>query len=197
MKGETLQIHPMAPFLPEGARLLLLGSFPPPPARWSMDFFYPNFQNDMWRIMGLVFYNNPEVFVQGKAFSKDLIQSFCTNKGLALYDTAIKVIRSAGNASDKYLEVIEPVDFAWLLDRLPLCGSVAATGQKAAATLLQVIAGDGFGQQLTLPRLGEYVLFHYRGKAVRLYRMPSSSRAYPMSLERKTFYYKKMFTELL
>ena len=44
------QVHPLEPFVPDGARVLLLGSFPPPHARWSMEFFYPNFQNDMWRI---------------------------------------------------------------------------------------------------------------------------------------------------
>ena len=31
--------HPLEPFLPAGARLLMLGSFPPQRKRWSMDFF--------------------------------------------------------------------------------------------------------------------------------------------------------------
>jgi len=34
--------HPLEPFLPGNARLLMLGSFPPPRKRWSMEFFYPN-----------------------------------------------------------------------------------------------------------------------------------------------------------
>ena len=33
--------HPLDPFLPSGARLLMLGSFPPQRKRWSMEFFYP------------------------------------------------------------------------------------------------------------------------------------------------------------
>ena len=45
------ELHPLEPFLPVGARLLMLGSFPPQRVRWSMDFFYPNLQNDMWRIV--------------------------------------------------------------------------------------------------------------------------------------------------
>ena len=36
--------HPLEPFLPENAVLLMLGSFPPQKKRWSMDFFYPNLQ---------------------------------------------------------------------------------------------------------------------------------------------------------
>ena len=41
--------HPLEPFLPQNARILMLGSFPPPKARWSMEFFYPNWINDMWQ----------------------------------------------------------------------------------------------------------------------------------------------------
>lgn len=33
------ELHPLEPFLPVGARLLMLGSFPPQRVRWSMDFF--------------------------------------------------------------------------------------------------------------------------------------------------------------
>ncbi|EPQ1350886.1 uracil-DNA glycosylase family protein, partial [Acinetobacter baumannii] len=50
-----IETHPLQPFLPENARLLMLGSFPPPRNKWKMDFYYPNFQNDMWRIFGLIF----------------------------------------------------------------------------------------------------------------------------------------------
>ena len=45
-----VEAHPLEPFLPANAVLLMLGSFPPQKKRWSMDFFYPNLQNDMWRI---------------------------------------------------------------------------------------------------------------------------------------------------
>ena len=36
------ELHPLEPFLPANARVLMLGSFPPKRIRWSMDFFYPN-----------------------------------------------------------------------------------------------------------------------------------------------------------
>ena len=45
MNAIPVERHPLQPFLPEGARLLMLGSFPPPRMRWSMDFFYPNNYN--------------------------------------------------------------------------------------------------------------------------------------------------------
>lgn len=39
------EIHPLKPFLPDNATILMLGSFPPLKARWSMEFFYPNWIN--------------------------------------------------------------------------------------------------------------------------------------------------------
>ena len=55
--------HPLEPFLPEKARILMLGSFPPSRKRWSMDFFYPNWINDMWKIWGLIFHDDKDYFV--------------------------------------------------------------------------------------------------------------------------------------
>ena len=37
--------HPWEPFAPQEAKILFLGSFPPPRARWSMEFYYPNITN--------------------------------------------------------------------------------------------------------------------------------------------------------
>ena len=48
----NVEKHPFQPFLPEGARILFLGSFPPQPHRWCMPFYYPNWINDFWRVTG-------------------------------------------------------------------------------------------------------------------------------------------------
>ncbi len=45
-----IEKHPFQPFLPENARILFLGSFPPQPHRWCMPFYYPNWINDFWRM---------------------------------------------------------------------------------------------------------------------------------------------------
>ena len=61
-EAPQIERHPLRPFMPENAQLLMLGSFPPPKERWCMDFFYPNPQNDMWRIMGQIFYSDKTYF---------------------------------------------------------------------------------------------------------------------------------------
>ena len=97
----AVERHPLPPFLPEGARLLMLGSFPPQRRRWSMEFFYPNLQNDMWRIMGLLAAGDKNHFLApgGRQFDRGRIEAFCRERGLALYDTAEEVVRLRDNAS--------------------------------------------------------------------------------------------------
>ena len=70
-----VEVHPFEPFLPEDARLLMLGTFPPSEKRWSVKFYYPNFINDMWRIVGLLFFHDKDYFVDAtqKRFRLDLL----------------------------------------------------------------------------------------------------------------------------
>ncbi|EOR07744.1 hypothetical protein F896_02117 [Acinetobacter genomosp. 15BJ] len=42
MPDIEIETHPLQPFLSSSAKLLMLGSFPPPQSRWKMDFYYPN-----------------------------------------------------------------------------------------------------------------------------------------------------------
>lgn len=80
-----IEQHPLEPFLPGNARLLMLGSFPPQKKRWSMEFYYPNWNNDMWRITGFLFFNDKDYFVDKtkKAFCKEHLISFL-QKGYCL-----------------------------------------------------------------------------------------------------------------
>lgn len=179
--------HPLKPFLPEECRLLMLGSFPPERRRWSMEFFYPNFNNDMWRIMGLIFHGDRDRFVVTgeRRFDRAAVEAFCTERGIGLYDTACEVRRLAGNASDKFLELVTPTDIGALLRTVPACRAVAATGEKAAEIFAAAVGCDA-------PAVGAAVEFGFEGRAMRFYRMPSSSRAYPLSVERKAAVYEGM-----
>ncbi|KAA4662067.1 uracil-DNA glycosylase family protein, partial [Bacteroides ovatus] len=46
------------------------------------------------------------------------------------------------------------------------------------------------------PKVGDYSEFVFEGRALRLYRMPSSSRAYPLALDKKAAAYRIMFQDL-
>ena len=180
----NIEEHPLEPFLPANAVLLMLGSFPPQKKRWSMDFFYPNLQNDMWRIVGLIFFQDKEHFLnpEKKVFDKDRIIEFLNDKGIALYDTASAIRRLQDNASDKFLEVIEQTDISLLLKQIPMCKAIVTTGQKATDIIREQI-------EVKEPTVGTSEPFEFGDKAMKLYRMPSSSRAYPLALEKKSAIY--------
>ena len=164
--------------------MLMLGTFPPSEKRWSMKFYYPNYINDMWRIFGMIFFNDKDHFVDttSKSFRLDELIPFLKEQGIALYDTATRIRRTTGTASDKDLEIVEETDLCAMLRKLPECRVLVTAGQLATD-----IASRQFG--IEGPRVGDYAAFELDGRKLRLYRMPSSSRAYPMKIERKAAYY--------
>ena len=189
----TIEEHPLQPFLPANGKVLFLGSFPPPKARWSMEWFYPNWINDFWRIQGLLHFNDKSHFeVKGdKRFDKERIVSFCEKNGMAFFDTARKVCRLKDNASDNFLEILEPTDVFALLEQMPSCSVVVTTGGKASEEICGYFSSQGV--KVDIPKVGESVSTNSKRCNGTWWRMPSSSRAYPMKLEKKAEYYKRLF----
>ncbi|MBQ8865606.1 MAG: uracil-DNA glycosylase family protein [Bacteroidaceae bacterium] len=191
-----VEYHPLKPFLPPEAKVLFLGSFPPQRKRWCMDFFYPNFINDHWRIEGQVFFGDRNHFVlEGeKRFKLDEIVRHCTEKGLAFFDTAQAVRRLKDNASDKFLEVVEPTDIAALLAQLPHLRAIVTTGEKATETICATLHIN------SLPKVNTSVpipaLHNADGEQISLWRLPSSSRAYPLAFDKKVEAYRRMFSDI-
>lgn len=184
-----IERHPWEPFVPDNARYLFLGTFPPKPQRWSMAFYYPNKINDFWRIMGIIFMNNRDALWDSKSgrFDLEAIQSLLRREGIALWDTAMAVRRLRDNASDKFLEIVEPINLEALLDRHPTIREVITTGEKATGVVAQQ-AG------VNIPSIASPVDCTIGHHSFRLWRMPSTSRAYPLALDKKAEAYRHVFT---
>ena len=188
-----VEYHPLVPFLPEQAKVLFLGSFPPQRKRWCMDFYYPNYINDHWRIEGAVFFGDRNHFVdvQAKQFKLEEIVAFCQKKGLAFFDTSTAIRRLQDNASDKFLEVVEPTSIPALLAHLPHLRAIVTTGEKATETICTSLSIP------TSPKVNTFMaipdMLNRDGQQVVLYRLPSSSRAYPLAFDKKVEAYKRMF----
>lgn len=193
MSDLTIETHPLDPFLPKNAKLLMLGSFPPPKTRWKMDFYYPNYQNDMWRIFGLIFFQDKNYFLDlaNKNFKEQKIRDFLNENGIAIFDTAYQVIRLQGNASDKFLQIETPTNLKLLLDQMPECSNIMTTGDKATDTLMLSMP-EGTDK----PQIGQAVHTIFDQRHLTLYRMPSSSRAYPLALDLKAAAYRNLFQQI-
>ncbi len=184
-----IEYHPLKPFLPSDAKVLFLGSFPPPKKRWCMDFFYPNFTNDHWRIEGQIWFGDHNHFVdlEHKSFKMSEIVAFLKERGIAFFDAATAVNRLKDNASDAFLEVVKHTDIEALLRQTPYCHAIATTGEKATSEVCAYYQVD------KIPSPNSKIMLR---EGLWLYRLPSSSRAYPLSFDKKVEAYRKMFEEV-
>jgi G:T/U-mismatch repair DNA glycosylase len=173
-----------------------------------MDFYYPNFINDHWRLEGEIFFGDKNHFVdlEAKRFKKDEIVAFCKEKGLAFFDTSTAIRRLQDNASDKFLEVVEPTDIHALISLLPHLRAIVTTGEKATETIcktmgmmevlkvnayVEITNTDGTDEMDNLANTN--LTNTTNGGGLLLYRLPSSSRAYPLSFDKKVEAYRRFF----
>lgn len=187
---QQIETRPFPPFLPKKATVMMMGTFPPAAEKRAMEFHYPNFQNDMWRVYGLIFFNDKDHFRKGdeKAFDPEKIKAFLDQKGIASCPTVYKAIREHGNASDAFLEVVEPVNLKEVLGQVPDVAHICTTGGKATEILLGLLP-----EKVKLPKTNETINFVYNGRQLSLTRLPSTSRAYPLSLVKKAEAYENFF----
>ena len=187
---QKIETRPFPPFLPKKATVMMMGTFPPAAEKRAMKFHYPNFQNDMWRVYGLIFFNDKDHFRKGeeKAFDPEKIKAFLDQKGIASCPTVYKAIREHGNASDAFLEVVEPVNLKEVLGQVPDVAHICTTGGKATEILLGLLP-----EKVKLPKTNETINFVYNGRQLSLTRLPSTSRAYPLSLVKKAEAYENFF----
>lgn len=197
---KPIETHPFPRILPPHATALMMGTMPPTQDKWCMPFHYPNFYNDMWRIFGLVFFDNADHFRIGdeKRFDHHKIKAFLVEKGIGECPTVTAVIREKGNASDEHLTVISTVDLGEVLPQVPEVSWLFTTGGKATEVLIDVINAELIEQNpkhkpLKIPKTNAYLTVTVFGRTLHIYRLPSSSRAYPMSLSNKAKAYEAFF----
>ncbi|WP_459129688.1 DNA-deoxyinosine glycosylase [Guggenheimella bovis] len=93
-------VHPIEPFIPQHARILILGSFPSVKSR-KEGFFYANPQNQFWKILASVFEVEVPLTLEEK-------KAFLIRFGIALYDTVYAC--SIEGSSDSSIKDVIPAD---------------------------------------------------------------------------------------
>ena len=205
----TLEIetHPFEPVLPPNATVMMMGTFPPTEDKWAMRFHYPNFYNDMWRIYGKVFFDDVDYFRVGdeKRFDPERIRAFMFERGIASCPTVKQAIRETGNASDKNLTIVTPVNLDEILPQVPKVQTLFTTGGKATEVLLNLLEEPP--KKSKYPKTNQSINYPYQWhdedklestkvNELTLYRLPSTSRAYPLALDKKAAAYRAFFEKI-
>ena len=205
-RAAEVETHPFGPVLPPNATVIMMGTFPPTADKWAMRFHYPNFYNDMWRIYGSVFFDDVNYFRVGdeKRFDPERIRAFMFERGIASCPTVNQAIRETGNASDKNLTVVTPVDLDNILPQVPKVETLFTTGGKATEVLLNLLAEPPAKSKY--PKTNQSMDYPYQWQSnqsqkadvndLTLYRLPSTSRAYPLALDKKIAAYKAFFKKI-
>lgn len=143
--------------------------------------------------MGICFFNDKNHFLDlaNKNFFQQQIEDFLNEKGIAIFDAACEVIRLKGNASDQFLQVVRATDLSVLLKQIPECHSIMTTGDKATDTLM-----TNFEKDTVKPQFNQPSQVNFLDRSLNLYRLPSSSRAYPLALEKKAEIYANFFNTI-
>ena len=208
MTVPEIETHPFEPVLPPDATVMMMGTFPPTSDKWAMRFHYPNFYNDMWRIYGGVFFDDVNYFrvEEEKRFDPERIRAFMFERGIASCPTVKQAIRETGNASDKNLTVVTPVDLDLILPQVPKVAALFTTGGKATEVLLNLLQEPPIKSKY--PKTNQSMGYPYQWQSndkelvdkpvneLTLYRLPSTSRAYPLALDKKIAAYKAFFEKI-
>ncbi|MGP4716965.1 DNA glycosylase [Psychrobacter sp. T6-6] len=205
-KAVEIETHPFEPVLPPNATIMMMGTFPPTADKWAMNFHYPNFYNDMWRIYGRVFFDDADYFRVGdeKRFDPERIRDFMFERGIASCPTVKQAIRETGNASDKNLTVVTPVDLDSILPQVPKVKTLFTTGGKATEVLIELLKEPLAKSKH--PKTNQSINYPYEWQStdnqktdvnnLTLHRLPSTSRAYPLSLDKKVAAYRAFFEKM-
>ncbi|KAG5496091.1 hypothetical protein JKF63_02389 [Porcisia hertigi] len=160
--------HPTGSAVHADSRVLFCGSFPP--VKRSIRFFYPNPNNDMWKVLGLVFYDDADAFYSPvectssalslphphpsfksprsgtatRALDEARILRFAGSQPIGFFDTCRRVRRHLGNSADSNVEVLERTDVVGdVLLHAPQCAGIITTGTLALTMLLHSLAAHG------------------------------------------------------
>ena len=205
-QAAEVETHPFEPVLPSNATIMMMGTFPPTADKWAMSFHYPNFYNDMWRIYGRVFFDDADYFRVGdeKRFDPERIRDFMFERGIASCPTVKQAIRETGNASDKNLTVVTPVDLDSILPQVPKVKTLFTTGGKATEVLIELLKEPLAKSKH--PKTNQSINYPYEWQStdnqktdinnLTLHRLPSTSRAYPLSLDKKVAAYRAFFEKM-
>ena len=188
-----IEVHPFEPFLPQNTKVLMFGYFPTPKENRTMDFYYSSSTNEMWEMLGAIFFNDEKHFIKPaskKVYYQSKIVEFLREKGIGLYDVVTIAHRKEKGAADKKNPCVQATDIKALLEFVPDCKALFILGKGEPAK----IVNEQFS--IKLSKIGDSAEL----EKITIYCLPSSSRETQKSglwtRENKIQLYKEKFQEI-
>lgn len=173
------ETHPWEPYIPNKADKLLLGTFPTHIRnRKNFEFFYPNPNNDFWKIIFEAAEIKQEEYLQSEpvAIRKQALDQL----GLGIADICKAVYRQKNSSSDNALFPLEFTDIFLLLEKHPNITTIVVTSSSkrnsTLAYLNQYCSMNGYPFKIPEGTLPKTVFFTFQNKTIKIEIVPSTSR---------------------
>lgn len=125
--------HPFKWYVPENAKTLIIGTFPPVEERWGFSFFYPNLQNLFWKLLSSIakkeLSNDKEKFIAER-------QAILKQLKVGVTDMGGVIKRLAYDSKDESLEIVEYMEILQILQEHPSIQRIILTSSSGKSSAL-------------------------------------------------------------
>ena len=128
------EIHPWNWYIPQEAKTVVIGTFPPTRRNWSFDFFYPNKNNYFWKLMARIA-DRPLLCPSGEDAvneRKDLLNHL----KLGVSDMGQIIRRKTDSSLDQNLELVASMDIFKLLQENPSVSKLIFTSSSGKSSAI-------------------------------------------------------------
>jgi G:T/U-mismatch repair DNA glycosylase len=129
------EVHPWDPHIPSNANKLILGTFPTALGnRGAFDFFYPNPNNDFWKIIFQVAGKNLEDYINESPV--DIRKQVLEELQMGIADIGRRIYRQRGSSKDDYLFPVEYTDIFSLMEKHDTIQKIIITSSSGSNSVL-------------------------------------------------------------
>lgn len=135
---QVIESHAFGTYATPAAETLIIGTFPTHLRNREFEFFYPNKQNVLWKLLETI-YQYKFQFNKGENAVIER-KEFASKQKIALTDMLAKAIRSTGKSSDNELIPVEIMDILSILKTYPSIHQIILTsraGKNSALSLFK------------------------------------------------------------
>lgn len=167
-------------------KALIIGSFPPPRKKWSMEFFYPNKQNNFWPVLAGVAGIELKSFEGTSAVEERKVIMEKLNIGIE--DMGKTILRKNDSALDANIRITSNYDILGILSRYKNIKVFITAGfhddNSAYESLVRYLKEKDILVTLPMKKgAGQRFSFIYEGRLINCIMLNSTSKAARKSLK--------------
>ncbi|MGZ3920160.1 MAG: hypothetical protein ACXVNM_05760 [Bacteroidia bacterium] len=181
------EIHPPWEYEVPGMKVLILGNFPPHQKRWDYEFFYPNKQNNFWKVLAAINGVNLKE-TKGPAAVEER-KKIMKNLKIGVYNLAKVISRKNSSARDTDIEILEYMDIFSVIKKHRQLKKIILAGFAAknstARTFLHLLEKKGVKHDLPSEiKAGTSFNIYMEQRVINCVILNSTSTAFPIKLEK-------------